>query len=171
VCYDVYEEYFKTPFITATEIYYRQESEAFLAANSVSEYVKKAKERLKEEENRVEHYSNIQTWTVLISTCEAVLIRDHSALMCERFQTLLDLDMDEDLQQMCALLSRIPEGLELLQKIFEEHVKKSPSLRRPAVGNPQKKFGDGGKKLRGRRRLCGESGQGMRGILQLQRCY
>ncbi|KAJ6508165.1 Cullin [Mycena sanguinolenta] len=52
-------------------------------------------------------------------------IREHSKLMWENFQSLLDFDKDEDLQRMYALLSRIPEGLELLRKKFEEHVKKA----------------------------------------------
>jgi len=124
-CLDVYKEHFENPFIEATEIYYRQESEAFLAANSVSDYLKRAEERLKEEEDRVERYLNTQTRKVLISKCEHVLIREHSELMWESFQSLLDFDKDEDLQRMYALLSRIPEGLEPLRKKFEEHVKKT----------------------------------------------
>ena len=40
------------------------------------------------------------------------------------FQTLLDYDRVEDLQRMYVLLSRIPEGLDPLRKIFEEYVKK-----------------------------------------------
>lgn len=124
-CLDVYKEHFENPFIAATEIYYRQESEAFLAANSISDYLKKAEERLKEEEDRVERYLNTQTRKVLISKCEHVLIREHSELMWESFQSLLDFDKDEDLQRMYALLSRIPEGLEPLRKKFEEHVKKA----------------------------------------------
>jgi hypothetical protein len=44
----------KHPFIQATERYYKTESESFLAENSVSEYLKKAEERLKEEEDHVE---------------------------------------------------------------------------------------------------------------------
>ncbi|KAJ7857731.1 Cullin [Mycena olivaceomarginata] len=87
--------------------YYKNESESFLAENSVSDYLKKAEERLREEEDR------------------HVLIREHSKLMWENFQTLLDFDKDEDLQRMYALLSRIPEGLEPLRKKFEEHVKKA----------------------------------------------
>ena len=59
--FDVYKEHFETPFITATERYYKTESEAFLAENSVSEYLKKAEERLKEEEDRVERYLNTTT--------------------------------------------------------------------------------------------------------------
>lgn len=121
----MYKEHFENPFIAATEIYYRQESEAFLAANSISDYLKKAEERLKEEEDRVERYLNTQTRKVLISKCEHVLIREHSELMWESFQSLLDFDKDEDLQRMYALLSRIPEGLEPLRKKFEEHVKKA----------------------------------------------
>jgi cullin 1 len=124
-CLDIYKEHFETPFIDATEKYYKQESESFLAESSVSDYLKKAEERLREEEDRVERYLNTQTRKGLISKCEHVLIREHSELMWESFQSLLDFDKDEDLQRMYALLSRIPEGLEPLRKKFEEHVKKA----------------------------------------------
>jgi len=53
------------------------------------------------------------------------LIRKHSKLMHESFQSLLDYDKDEDLQRMYALLARIPDGLEPLRNKFEEHVKKA----------------------------------------------
>ncbi|KAF9046411.1 Cullin [Panaeolus papilionaceus] len=124
-CLDIYREHFESPFILATEQYYRQESESFLATNSVSDYLKKAEERLKEEEDRVERYLNTTTRKTLIAKCEHVLIRNHSELMWDNFQTLLDYDKDEDLQRMYALLSRIPEGLDPLRKRFEEHVKKA----------------------------------------------
>lgn len=124
-CLDVYKEHFETPFIEATEQYYTKESEAFIAESSVSDYLKKAEERLREEEDRVERYLNTQTRKALISKCEHVLIRQHSELMWESFQNLLDYDKDEDLQRMYSLLSRIPEGLEPLRKKFEEHVKKA----------------------------------------------
>jgi cullin 1 len=122
---DVYKEHFENSFIDATEQYYKQESESFLAESSVSDYLKKAEERLREEEDRVERYLNTQTRKALVSKCEHVLIREHSELMWESFQNLLDYDKDEDLQRMYALLSRIPEGLEPLRKKFEEHVKKA----------------------------------------------
>ncbi|EJD39951.1 Cullin-domain-containing protein [Auricularia subglabra TFB-10046 SS5] len=122
---EVYKEHFETPFIAATEKYYKQESEAFLAENSVSDYLKRAEERLREEEDRVERYLNTNTRKTLIGKCEQVLIKDHAEIMWEDFQNLLDYDKDEDLQRMYALLSRIPEGLEPLRKKFEEHVKKA----------------------------------------------
>jgi len=122
-CLDIYKEQFELAFLSATEAYYKHESEAFLAAHSVSDYLKKAEDRLREEENRVERYLHNKTRKDLVSKCEHVLIREHSELMWESFQNLLDFDKDEDLQRMYALLSRIPEGLEPLRKRFEAHVK------------------------------------------------
>jgi cullin 1 len=120
---DIYKDHFETPFLEATEKYYKEESSAFLAENSVSDYLRKAEERLREEEDRVERYLHTGTRKPLIQKCEHVLIREHSELMWDAFQTLLDYDKDEDLQRMYALLARIPEGLEPLRKKFEEHVK------------------------------------------------
>ncbi|KAI0755249.1 Cullin-domain-containing protein [Daedaleopsis nitida] len=125
VSYEVYREHLETPFLDATEKYYQQESKAFLSENSVADYLKKAEERLREEEDRVERYMNTNTRKALIQKCEHVLIREHAELMWESFQGLLDYDKDEDLQRMYALLSRIPEGLEPLRKRFEDHVKRA----------------------------------------------
>lgn len=124
-CLDIYKEHFEISFIDATEKYYKQESESFLLTNTISDYLKKAEERLKEEEDRVERYLNTQTRRPLISKCEDVLIRQHAEMMWESFQSLLDYDKDEDLQRMYALLARISDGLEPLRKRFEEHVKKA----------------------------------------------
>jgi cullin 1 len=122
---DNYKEHFEFPFLHGTEAYYRHESESFLAENTVSDYLKKAEERLKEEEDRVERYLHTTTRKLLINKCEHVLVRAHADLMWESFQSLLDYDKDEDLQRMYSLLSRIPEGLEPLRRKFEEHVKRT----------------------------------------------
>ncbi|KAF8076837.1 Cullin [Lyophyllum atratum] len=124
-CLDVYKEHLEGPFLDATEEYYKKESDSFLASNSVSDYLKKVEDRLKEEEDRVERYLHTKTRKELISKCDDVLIRQHAELMWESFQNLLDFDKDEDLQRMYALLARIPEGLEPLRKKFEIHVKTS----------------------------------------------
>lgn len=41
--FSVYREYFETPFIDATEVYYKTESEKFISENSVPDYMKKVK--------------------------------------------------------------------------------------------------------------------------------
>lgn len=103
--FDVYKEHFETPFINATEKYYKHESESFLAENSISEYLKKAEERLKEEEDRVERYMNSITRKTLVGKCEAVLIREHAEAMWEDFQNLLDFDKDEGTAQSLTVAS------------------------------------------------------------------
>jgi cullin 1 len=149
VSLDVYKEHLETPFLNATEEFYEQESNKFQAlapsssrnllslwripwhrqdyrrTHCLSDYLKKAEERLKEEEDRVDRYLNTETRNQLISKCEQVLIRPHSDLMWESFQSLLDFDKDEDLRRVYVLLSRMPEGLEPLRKTFEEHSKKA----------------------------------------------
>lgn len=58
---EVYKTAFQQPFVEATRVYYTTESEAFLASNSVTDYMTKADARLKEEEDRVDMYLHIST--------------------------------------------------------------------------------------------------------------
>jgi len=109
---DVYREHFEGLFIQATGKHYKHESDAFLSENPLSDYLRRAEDCLKEEEDRVERYLNSCTRKPLVAKCEDVLIRGHAETMREEFQTLLDFDKDEDLQRMYALLARIPDGLE-----------------------------------------------------------
>ena len=124
-CLDVYKEHFETPFIVGAERYYKRESRILLVDKSVSDYFKKAEDRLREEEDRVDRYLHTSTRNELITKCEHVLIREHAELLWENFQSLLDCDEADDLQQVYALLSRIPEYLEPLWKHFEAHVKEA----------------------------------------------
>lgn len=123
--FEVYRQHFETPFINSTSEYYAIESKTFLSENSVSAYMKKAEDRLREEEDRIERYLNSTTRKGLMSKCEEKLIADHKDVLIGDFQNLLDFDKDEDLQRMYALLSRIDNGLEPLRLKFEEHVKAS----------------------------------------------
>ncbi|GAA5919879.1 hypothetical protein JCM1841_002089 [Sporobolomyces salmonicolor] len=122
---EVYREAFEKPFLSATETYYKAESEQFIGDNSVTEYMKKAEARLGEEENRVDLYLHASTRKGLVSKCEEVLVKNHSELMQEEFQRLLDQEQEPDLQRMYLLLSRIPSGLDPLRERFELHVKKA----------------------------------------------
>ncbi|KAI9807661.1 MAG: hypothetical protein M1825_005602 [Sarcosagium campestre] len=122
---DVYRFYFEKPFLEATTSYYQNESKQFVAENSVVEYMKKAEVRLEEEKDRVGLYLHPDIMGGLMRTCQTVLIAEHSALLRDEFQLLLDADRQEDLARMYKLLSRIPEGLEPLRTRFEAHVRKA----------------------------------------------
>ncbi|KAI9829341.1 MAG: hypothetical protein M1819_006404 [Sarea resinae] len=123
---DVYRYYFEKPFLEATTKYYQNESKQFVAENSVVEYMKKkAESRLDEEKDRVGLYLHPDIMAPLKKTCEEVLIADHSPLLRDEFQILLDNDRQDDLARMYSLLSRIPEGLDPLRTKFEAHVRKA----------------------------------------------
>lgn len=50
-CLHIYEKQFEVPFLDATQKFYKQDSESFLAAHSLSDYLKNVEKRLQEEED------------------------------------------------------------------------------------------------------------------------
>lgn len=122
---DVYRYNFERPFLEATKEFYQAESKQFVAENSIVEYMKKAEARLDEEEERVNMYLHSDIILPLRRTCHAALIADHSTLLRDEFQILLDNDRYDDMQRMYNLLSRITDGLEPLRAKFEAHVRKA----------------------------------------------
>lgn len=122
---EVYRYYFEKPFITATGVYYENESRRFVAENSVVEYMKKAEARLDEEKARVGLYLHSDTTKRLTDTCLDVLVTAHSDLLRDEFQVLLDNERQDDLARMYRLLSRIKDGLDPLRAKFETHVRKA----------------------------------------------
>lgn len=122
---DVYRFHFERPFLNATKEFYLAESKQFVAENSIVEYMKKAETRLDEEEERVRMYLHQDIAIPLKKTCNQALIADHSTLLRDEFQVLLDNDREEDMARMYGLLSRIPDGLDPLRSKFETHVRKA----------------------------------------------
>jgi cullin 1 len=122
---DVYRYHFEKPFLEATKEFYQAESKQFVANNRVVDYMKKAEARLAEEEERVSMYLHHDIAVPLKRACNQALIADHSNLLREEFQVLLDNDREEDMARMYSLLSRIPDGLEPLRTRFETHVRKA----------------------------------------------
>lgn len=55
---DVYKQHFEEPFIASTRTYYKCESDTFIGENTVTDYMKKAETRLKEEEDMVDMLLN-----------------------------------------------------------------------------------------------------------------
>ncbi|TVY21686.1 Cullin-1 [Lachnellula arida] len=122
---EVYRFHFQRPFLEATKVFYQAESKQFVAENSIVEYMKKAETRLDEEEERVTMYLNADVNLLLKRTLHGALISDHSTILRDEFQILLDNDRVDDMERMYKLLARIPDGLDPLRTKFEAHVRKA----------------------------------------------
>ncbi|KAK7593142.1 hypothetical protein V9T40_007894 [Parthenolecanium corni] len=117
-----YKESFENLFLIDTERFYINESLEFLKHNPVTEYMKKADQRLQEEHKRIETYLDSSTKDKLAETCERVLISQHLDIFYAEFQNLLETDKEDDLCRMYSLVSRVQNGLGELKTLLEKHI-------------------------------------------------
>merc|ERR1712150_334189 len=130
----VYNEAFRNPFVEETEHYYTVESQNFLLNNPVTEYLKKADARLKEEKKRVEVYMDASTLESLNKSCERVLITKHLETFSSEFQNLLSSDKTDDMGRMYQLCVRVSQGTDELKRLLETHVAEQGLLAIESLG-------------------------------------
>ncbi|CAF0832811.1 unnamed protein product [Adineta steineri] len=132
-----YIEYFEKPFIAETEQYYLHESNNYLEKNSINSYIKKASERLDQEEKRVRYYLHPTTLEKLLPKLVKILIIRHLDQIQKEAMKLLKLLRDEkiegeatkllrnekieDLRIAHGLVTRIKDAEKPIQKKLENY--------------------------------------------------
>ncbi|SPO07310.1 related to SCF complex member Cullin 1 [Cephalotrichum gorgonifer] len=116
-----YQYYFEKPFLKATAEFYQRKSKRFITENSIIEYIKEAQIWLDEEDNRIDTCLHPDAAAPLMTTCHQSIIAEHSALLTDEFQVLLDNDREDDMAHMYNLVSRFE--LDSLWLQFESHVR------------------------------------------------
>ncbi|XP_054163060.1 cullin-1-like [Oppia nitens] len=120
----VFEESFQKPFIEQTEVFYTNESEAFLEKNSFTDYMNKCTIRLEEERNRVKRYLNESLMQPLIETVERALIVKQIERFSEEFKKLLNGDNITQLATLYKLVIRVKTAVDQLCNFFLKHITK-----------------------------------------------
>ncbi|VDN02502.1 unnamed protein product [Thelazia callipaeda] len=118
----VYRDHFEKRFIIETETYFANEAAEFIATNSVTDYMKKVENRLKEEKERCNLYLHESTQDLLAKTLEKVLITKQLDLFQCEFGNLLECNKDSDLERMYMLCDRVENGLDELRLALEKHI-------------------------------------------------
>ncbi|KAG2429454.1 hypothetical protein HYH02_014036 [Chlamydomonas schloesseri] len=123
---DCYEKDFEEYLLTETSAFYRRKASQWIEQDSCPDYMLKAEECLRLEEERVDNYLHASTRGKLLKEVETELLSNYEMRLLTKEQSgcaaLLRDDKTEDLARMYRLFQRIPKGLDPVADIFKEHV-------------------------------------------------
>lgn len=125
---ELYDVEFEKYFLEATRNYYRNESEIYIAENTVYDYLLKVEERLNQEEHRGESYiPKKHTRDHLLKTCEHELIERYVRSLIENEQSgckdMFVKNRIDDLKRMYHLFGRVDDTNSALQQAMYDYVK------------------------------------------------
>lgn len=129
----MYTNYFEPRFLHETEKFYGSESAKMTSQMTISEYLKYAESRIKEEEERVKIYLNRYTRNPLSNVLNNELIAKQKSFLLSALSQLIIDENFSDLRLLYRLLARIPDGIASLR---EELKKISLHIGWEIVNNP-----------------------------------
>ena len=120
---DIYSEYFESPFLENTKLFYDKEGIKQFESNTVPNYLKYIESKLQEENDRVRNYLENSTKLPLMNIVQTQLIRKHlTNILDNGFFTLMNENSKEDLKRLYNLIDLI-QNLNDLQSIFNSYIK------------------------------------------------
>jgi len=124
---NIYEQEFEQVCLEASRLYYRTESQKYLAENQCPQYLDKALLRLHEESVRISQYLIQSTGPKLIHIIEHELITVYAQSVVTMPNSGLVIMMKEDkiaeIKKMYTLLSRVPGTLDFMRDCMGNYVK------------------------------------------------
>ncbi|XP_042392805.1 cullin-1-like [Zingiber officinale] len=123
---DYYENDFEVEMLKDTKTYYSRKASNLIQVESCSNYMLKVEEFFKREKDRVAHYLHASSELKLLEKVQDEVLVVHSRQLLEKEDSicyfLLQEDRVDDLSRMYRLFSKIPNGLDLISKIYQKHV-------------------------------------------------
>ncbi|GIL75860.1 hypothetical protein Vretimale_5569 [Volvox reticuliferus] len=123
----VYVEDFEKPFLAAAAEFYRTEAHAFITTSDCPDYLRKAEQRLHEEQERCAAYLDASTEPKITRVVEAELLKSQMAALLEMENSgliaLLRDDKYDDLSRLYSLMRRVDNGLPTVRNMLCEHIK------------------------------------------------
>eukprot|EP00879_Flechtneria_rotunda_P005254 GHRR01005539.1.p1 GENE.GHRR01005539.1~~GHRR01005539.1.p1 ORF type:complete len:335 (+),score=120.01 GHRR01005539.1:715-1719(+) len=123
---DCYERDFEEVLLTETANYYKRKASEWINQDSCPDYMLKAEECLRLEEERVDNYLHPSTKLKLLKEVENEVLTKYENDLLQKEHSgcaaLLRDDKTDDLARMYRLFSRIPKGLDPIADCFKEHV-------------------------------------------------
>jgi len=127
---DVYTRDFEANFLAASGTFYAAEAQEYIAQNSAADYMKKAEQRLAEENDRVTHYLDPATEPKIREVAERELIARHMRTLAEMEHSgvvaMIEDNKVSDLARAYELFKRVTQptpGLTVIRDIMAAHVK------------------------------------------------
>jgi cullin 1 len=123
---EVYVQDFEDMLLSTTADFYSRESSKWAEEDSFPDYMRKAEDRLQEEQQRVANYFHSSTEEKLLKVCDEQLLQIPEQNLLEKensgCEILLRDNKIDDLSRMFRLFSRIPTGLPPIGNIVRKHI-------------------------------------------------
>eukprot|EP00798_Chlamydomonas_sp_ICE-L_P016007 gene16007-22145_t len=146
-----YERDFEEHLLSETASFFKRKAAEWVEQDSCPDYMVKAEECLKQEEERVDNYFHNTTKAKLLKEVETELLSNYETVLLQKEHSgcsaLLKDDKTDDLARMYRLFQRIPRGLDPVAEIFKEHVEQEGNklVKDVTEAVESKKEKDGGK--------------------------
>jgi cullin 3 len=122
----VYQHDFERSFLDTSRTFYHEESLRYLTENTCPDYLRKAEQRLNEEQNRVKRYLHETTGPKLIRIVEGELVHQHAqALVNMQNSGCVVMFRDnkcDDLARLYRLFYRVPETLKHVEATMRSYI-------------------------------------------------